>query len=274
MPDENIYAYDHIGQLHTEGVEYVINKLNTPPFAKLTKQEIIELTAEFMFLVDCCEWDVENVNRPKGIKPSKIKYALFIEFLANLQNRYASKSMTELAKEASISVENLGVIEMIFNNATGIEASANTVDRDAETSLQMLDFLENRNNTTANDTEKRAVGVLAAVSRSSILHGLNVTRNPALTQKYESVNALALDDSSTSVPLTPDNKMKKFKWPWKADAEGGLAGFISGGIGGALGGPSVAAAGGLLGAVGGSVSNSIIKSIPWFNRDVKEKVVQ
>jgi predicted transcriptional regulator len=262
MPTEKIYAYDHAGLLHNEGVEYVINKLSLQETPQFYRQDIIVLTAEFMFLIDCCDANI-NEFMQKNFKLSKIKLVLFIEFLTNLHNIVKSKSVSILAKEANISTENLGIIEMIFGNETDIEGNITTSSNtNYDTTLQMLDFLENKSIAkTENENEKRALGLLTSIGRSSIQHGLNVIGNPALEQKYELVNSRAADDPNPP----PGNKIKKFKWPWKADCEGALGGLISGGIGGALGGPAAAAVGGLLGAVGGSISNSIIKSIPAFN---------
>ncbi|CAN5466864.1 hypothetical protein BH11BAC3_BH11BAC3_35990 [soil metagenome] len=263
MLNENINPYEHLGRLHNEGVEYVINKLNRSSDFEPTRQLVIELTAEFMFLIDCCGLNIDDYQS-KVIRPSNIKYVLFVEFLANLQVQYGNKSIIELAKEANISVENAGILEMIFNSGTDIEVLPNNaVGNNYQVSLQMLDFLKNRNNTNTaiSKDEKRAIGIVTSIAHSSIKKGEEIVKDPVLVQKYESVNSHALATS----PVIPNDKTKKFRWPWKADAEGALSGLISGGIGGALVGPAGAAVGELLGAVGGSISNSVIKSIPFFN---------
>lgn len=259
MPAEYFFPYDHLGRLHNEGVEYVIHKLGVREPEKFSKKNVMELTAEFMYLIDCCDAQ-KNDFLPKSFSLSKIKYVRFIEFLSDLQQQLNSKSLIDFAKDAGISEANQVVIEMIFSKADEIDGeTVNTPDK-YEIILQMLDLIEETNlKPTAKQNDKRTIGVLASVSRASILHGLTIARDPKLISKYEFVNSLAEDTDPN-----PSPEKRKFRWPWKADAEGALGGLISGGIGAVIGGPVSAAIGGLLGAVGGSISNSLIKSIPAF----------
>lgn len=263
MPEdqEYLFAYNHIGRLHNEGITYVMEKLTADkPPEKVTRQKILELVAEYMYLIDCCNADI-NEFIPQGSKVSKIKYVLYIEFLVNLQTSLKGKSVTNLIKQPDFNAESLTIMEMIINGALDIDESTVNSDMDLQIpAVEMLKYLEKKvieGNITEN--EKRISGTFLAVSRASIDYGKNVLGNKILKDRHESVNALAEE-----ITPAPNNEQKKFRWSWKADAEGAIGGLISGGISGALAGPAGVAVNGLLGAVGGSISNSIIKSIRRF----------
>lgn len=256
---EFFYPYDQIGRLHNEGVDYVLKKLNSTDVMNFTRQKILEFVAEFMFYIDCCDTKLNDFLQP-GFTLSKIKYTFFLEFLVNLQNYLNSKSVTDLARQAEIKAEFLPIIDMIFHNASNIEENAtNAIPVGLDPILQMLDYLEQKAFDNTDISQKRAVGILATISRSSIEYGQNVLKTPTLKVTHELVNSKALEN----VQL-PQNEKKKFRWSFKADAEGGLGGLITGSVGGLFGGLASISIGGLLGAVGGSISNSFIKSIPAF----------
>ena len=123
MPEmsEYLFAYGHIGQLHNDGVKYVMEKLaaDKPP-EKVTRQKILELVAEYMYFIDCCDAKMNDFI-PQGFKVSKIKYVLFIEFLANLQTSLKGKSVTNMIKQADFNAESLTLMEMIINGALDID---------------------------------------------------------------------------------------------------------------------------------------------------------
>lgn len=258
MPNETEYLnpYAHIGRLHNEGVDYVIAKLVARKSDWITKLDIIELTAEYMFLIDCCEADI-SLHLQKEVKLSKIKYVVYIEFLTNLQHYLADKSIVDLAKEAGIGPELLPLLDMINSNAVEItETDSATYTPTQEATQYMLDYLEKKTNESSlDDNQRRAIGVLTAVSKASIDHGIQIAKDAQKRRRYEIVNAKA-DRDILNDPSNPIKK--KFKWNWKADAEGALGGLITGVL-------TFSIPGALIGVVGGSISNSIIKSIPYFN---------
>lgn len=257
MPNETEYfnPYAHMGRLHNEGVDYVIAKLSNKKYEQVRKLDIIELTAEYMFLIDCCEADI-SLYLKKEVKLSKIKYVVYIEFLTNLHHYLADKLIIDLAKEAGISPEFYLYLDIIISNAIVIDEANTFPNSPHVASRQMLDFFEKKTNESSIDeSQRRAIGVLTAVSKASIDHGLSIVSDSNKRGKYELVNAKA-DKAIANEPVDPVKN--KFKWNWKADAEGALGGLITGGI-------TFSLPGALIGAVGGSISNSIIKSIPYFN---------
>lgn len=264
MPNENeiLSPYSELGRLHNEGVAFVIHRLGVREPYKFTQDDVIRYTAQYMFFLDCCDVNIKDIQQ-KGFILSKIKYIHFIEFLTNLQTQLNSKSISEYLKESEINPELMTLVDMVFSEANDVEQVEPTMDSyHYEVTKKMLNYLEKKNSeSNGNENAKRIIGVLSSVSKASIDHGLSVITNSNTLSKYEFVNSLAMgyDEKEQTVN-------KKFKWPWKADAEGAVGGLIRGGIVGTLGGLAGAAIGGLLGAVGGSISNSIIKSIPAFNK--------
>ncbi|PWT71281.1 MAG: hypothetical protein C5B59_18415 [Bacteroidetes bacterium] len=256
---EYFNPYDQIGLLHNEGINYVNQKLNSANV--VTRQNILEFVAEFMFYIDCCDLQLPDFSKTGFIR-SKIRYTLFLEFLVNLQNYLQAMSVTDLAKQAEIKSELLPIVDMIFHNASSIEEDAtNSTPGSMEPIFQMLDYLEQKAFENTDLNQKRSVGLLTAICRSSIEYGQNVLKDPKLRTMHENVNLKAVEN----VKL-PENEKKKFRWSFKADVEGGLGGLITGGVGGFSDGQLKSAAiGGILGAVGGAISNSFIRSIPAFS---------
>lgn len=67
------------------------------------------------------------------------------------------------------------------------------------------------------------------------------------------------DAKSPWIPFT--GPPAAFKWPWRSDANGAIAGGIGGAVGGSLGGPGGILVGGILGAIGGAIGASVADAL-------------
>ena len=256
MSDYN-NPYIHLGRMHNEGVDYVTRRLEEKSLGTISKNDIFECTAEFMYKKYCCDENIKDF--------SNIHVMVFHEFLFLLHEKIQSKSMIEWLKEANVSQEYISLLEL------ATLTSENEADVSQITSIEsyppyilMKSFERRALQSSQNEKEKRIIGMIAAVGLASMEYSIQISQESdhIIENRLKSISQkINYVDKATAV--SSENK-KGFKWSWKDDMEGALGGFISGSVGDIPLDWVGATIGAALGALGGGISNSVIKSIPAF----------
>ena len=256
MPDFN-NPYGHLGKMHNDGVEYVTQRLGNKDLGIISKNDIFECTAEFMYKKYCCNENIENF--------SNIHVMVFHEFLFLLHEKIQSKSFIEWLKEANVSQEYISLLELVtFTSESEADVSQITSIESYPPYILMKSIEGKALQSSQNEKEKRVIGMIAAVGLSSMKYAIQISQDPV----HEIENRLkSLSQKINYVDKTTDNSSenkKGFKWAWKNDMEGALGGFISSSVEGVPLDWVGATIGAALGALGGGISQSVVKSIPYF----------
>lgn len=194
---------------------------NLNPKEPVTIDKIVELTAQYL-------QTVKNSS-------NKSDLALYYEFVATTINGLNQIPFQEFLREAKITKEGICFINDIQNISP---------DFDFPTTLKVLTNIE-ANILTSEMTEqdKQFPLICVAVAKSSVEYWIKQINDP----------------KSAWIPFVGDPKA--FRWPWRSDANGAVAGGIGGAIGGAVGGLGGVLIGGLLGAIGGAIGASVADAL-------------
>ncbi|MBV6462402.1 MAG: hypothetical protein HJHJAOHD_02551 [Flavobacteriales bacterium] len=194
---------------------------NLNPKEQVTIEKIIELTGQYLLTI-------KN-------NTSKADLALYYEFVATTINGLNQIPFQEFLREAKISKEGICFINDIQNISP---------DFDLPTTLKVLTNIEaNILTSEMTEQEKQFPLICVGVAISSVGYWI------------KQIN----DQKSLWIPFV--GEPSAFRWPWKKDAEGAIAGGIGGAVGGAVGGLGGVLIGGLLGAIGGAIGASVASAI-------------
>lgn len=194
---------------------------NLNPKETVTIDRIVELTAQYL-------QTVKNSS-------NKSDLALYYEFVATTINGLNQIPFQEFLREAKISKEGICFINDIQNISP---------DFDFPTTLKVLTNIESNILTSEmTEQEKQFPLICVAVAKSSVEYWIKQINDP----------------KSAWIPFVGDPKA--FRWPWRSDANGAVAGGIGGAIGGAVGGLGGVLIGGLLGAIGGAIGASVADAL-------------
>lgn len=194
---------------------------NLNPKEPVTIDKVVELTAQYL-------QTVKNSS-------NKSDLALYYEFVATTINGLNQIPFQEFLREAKISKEGVCFINDIQNISP---------DFDFPTTLKVLTNIESNILTSEmTEQEKQFPLICVAVAKSSVEYWIKQINDP----------------KSAWIPFVGDPKA--FRWPWRSDANGAVAGGIGGAIGGAVGGLGGVLIGGLLGAIGGAIGSSVADAL-------------
>ena len=194
---------------------------NLNPKEPVTIDKIVELTAQYL-------QTVKNSS-------NKSDLALYYEFVATTINGLNQIPFQEFLREAKISKEGVCFINDIQNISP---------DFDLQTTLKVLTNIESNILTSEmTEQEKQFPLICVAVAKSSVEYWIKQINDP----------------KSAWIPFV--GEPKAFRWPWRSDANGAVAGGIGGAIGGAVGGVGGVLIGGLLGAIGGAIGASVADAL-------------
>jgi len=194
---------------------------NLNPKEPVTIEKIVELTAKYL-------QTVKNSS-------NKSDLALYYEFVATTINGLNQIPFQEFLREEKISKEGVYFINDIQNISP---------DFDFPTTLKVLTNIESNILTSEmTEQEKQFPLICVSVAKSSVEYWIKQINDP----------------KSAWIPFVGDPKA--FRWPWRSDANGAVAGGIGGAIGGVLGGIGGVLIGGLLGAIGGAIGTSVADAL-------------
>jgi len=194
---------------------------NLNPKEPVIIEKIVELTAQYLQIV-------KNSS-------NKSDLALYYEFVATTINGLNQIPFQEFLREAKITKEGICFINDIQNISP---------DFDFPTTLKVLTNIEaNILTSEMTEQEKQFPLICVAVAKSSVEYWIKQINDP----------------KSAWIPFVGDPKA--FRWPWRSDANGAVAGGIGGAIGGAVGGLGGVLIGGLLGAIGGAIGASVADAL-------------
>lgn len=166
---------------------------------------------------------------------SRSDLALYYEFVATNINNLNQTPFSEILKQANLTKEAVCFINDIRNVSDEFDLS---------TTLRVLQNIQdNILNSDMTEIEKQYPLLSVSVAINSVEYWLKQMSDPRS-------------------PWTPFvGNPKAFKWPWKSDANGAVAGGIGGAIGGATAGLGGVLVGGLLGAIGGAIGQSVADAL-------------
>ncbi|MFN3755572.1 MAG: hypothetical protein ACK4RM_01325 [Flavobacterium sp.] len=150
-------------------------------------------------------------------------------------NNLNQTPFSETLKQANITKEAVCFINDVRNVSD---------EFDLPTTLRvLLNIQDNILNSDMSEIEKQYPLLSVSVAINSVEYWLKQMNDPR----------------SPWTPFVGDPKA--FKWPWKSDANGAVAGGIGGAIGGATAGLGGVLIGGLLGAIGGAIGQSVADAL-------------
>ena len=214
--------YDAIGKAHNKGLDYIVERLN--PQEEIKYERIVELVSDYLVSLRTSE------KHEDDCPDMKEDFIFGYVGVGKTMNLLATTSIVELMKKAGFNQKQICFIDSVLN-----VSEERALDR--EGTLKILMNIEEqmlKSDLTPQELEVPLITVSIA--------------------KY-SVNYFIeqMKDRESKWRSFIKSDLAKFRWPWKADGKGAVAGSL-GGIGGGIGGVIL---GGIGGALGGSVAAAL-----------------